>query len=221
MAKQKSIETYNRILESARILFYEQGYEKTTIRQITKNANMQNQASFYQYYENKLDIVNRLSENFLRNVMDFAQLYIDEEDPLIRFLVVQMIVVPKLILNIKNSIYYSEFEKYTTFKFFDTNNNINYKNLFLAVYQKYKSKIDPQEFDFLVSAYASTLGKTIININTGCFQFSREKAVMYMQYFFPLLVGTPLGVLNKKYTEAKNSYVQLQQDEIEKIRVLV
>jgi len=54
--EDKKKETYNRIMDSARKLFAEHGYEATTVEQITKQANVA-KGTFFNYFGSKEDIL--------------------------------------------------------------------------------------------------------------------------------------------------------------------
>ncbi len=219
----KSIETRNRIIKAARELFYEYGYEETKIREICKKAQLQSQGSFYRYFIDKLSIVNTIQGEFMSSVVDYDKNYINEADPLVHFLVIQYIILSKLILNPKNSIYYSEFEKYTTFDFYDKGKKIvrGYRELFQAVMDNLGFKFSQEDMEFYVSSYSTTLGKTIFNINAGCFKMKRETAVKRMQIFFPQLIGYPKDVLDNAYKKSKTVYNKLPKDKMDKIVYLV
>lgn len=221
MGYSKSIDTRNRILQAARELFYEQGYENTKIRDICKKAEMRNQASFYQYFDDKLSIVNGITEEFISSLMDLDRKYITEQNPLVRFMIVQQINLSKIIIDEKNSKYFSEFEKYTKFDFYDKNDDQGYKELFYVITKNIHPGIEQENIDFLVNAYATTLGKTIININAGIFKMSRETAVKKMIYFYPQLAGYSDEELDEAYEKAMAAYSQLPKDAIESLILLI
>ncbi len=221
MGYSKSIDTRNRILQAARELFYEQGYENTKIRDICKKAEMRNQASFYQYFDDKLSIVNGITEEFISSLMDFDRKYITERNPLVRFMIVQQINLSKIIIDEKNSRYFSEFEKYTKFDFYDKNNDQGYKQLFYVITKNIHPGIEQENIDFLVNSYATTLGKTIININAGIFKMSRETAVKKMIYFYPQLAGYSDEELDDAYKKALNEFFKLPKEAIEALTLLI
>lgn len=220
MVYQKSIDTQNRIIESAKILFYENGYDATTVRQIVKQAGMRNHASIYQYFKNKSDIVKKITETYFDNVMNFAKEYIVVQEPLTRYFMIQMMVISEIMIDVHNSIYYSEFMKDTTFDFFETSQDKEYQSIFSAVTEKYSPKITRNEIIFSVSSYNATMAITIMNINKGALNISRDEAVKYMELFFPKLIGISIDQLEKKYIEAYEAYQLLPHDLIDKIKIL-
>lgn len=67
---QKGIETRNRIIQSAKILFYENGYNKTTVKMIKNHSQVSLSAIPY-YFKKKDEIVKVIYNSFLRDIYSF------------------------------------------------------------------------------------------------------------------------------------------------------
>ena len=65
MARKTSRDTRGRIIAAAWQLFYEQGYEETTIDEIVEESGT-SKGSFYHYFRSKDDLLGTLSDLFDR-----------------------------------------------------------------------------------------------------------------------------------------------------------
>ncbi|MDR2519916.1 MAG: TetR/AcrR family transcriptional regulator [Eubacteriaceae bacterium] len=80
MAKYKSgIQTKHHIYEAAELLFYEKGYQTTSIADINE-LSQTNKSSFYHHYESKLQIGTEIYGNFSRNNTTTATLFASSID---------------------------------------------------------------------------------------------------------------------------------------------
>ena len=84
---KKSEETQEKILESAKILFCELGFKKTTIRNIAKRAGV-NHALAYYHYNGKYDLAHQIIDEYHQKMEGvFDDIFKEEIDPLLRLLV--------------------------------------------------------------------------------------------------------------------------------------
>ena len=83
MAKRNSRNTRGRMVSAAWQLFYEQGYEHTTVEEIIE-ASQTSKGSFYHYFDGKDALLSTLSDLFdekyeaLMDTMDFAMPALDQ-----------------------------------------------------------------------------------------------------------------------------------------------
>lgn len=79
---QKSEETRNRIIASARKLFHEKGFEAVAVREIVEGAGCA-KGTFYLYFETKMDLLNCIADMVFRGIFDIvdAELSTADEDP--------------------------------------------------------------------------------------------------------------------------------------------
>lgn len=77
--KEDAEQTRQSILASARDIFYEKGYSKTTFDEIAKRINL-TKGAVYWYFRNKPDIVAALINEYARNHLGTLQSYILNDD---------------------------------------------------------------------------------------------------------------------------------------------
>jgi TetR/AcrR family fatty acid metabolism transcriptional regulator len=65
---KKSEQTRSRIIDSARILFAEQGYQKTTIVDISKQAGL-SEAALYEYFQGKEDLLRMVPDLWVSELL--------------------------------------------------------------------------------------------------------------------------------------------------------
>ena len=70
--KQETLNTKNRILETAKDLFAEQGFDNTGIKEIAEKVDIAPSVLYY-HFENKGDILNSLIDNYLQKIMEFKK----------------------------------------------------------------------------------------------------------------------------------------------------
>ena len=73
MPYKKSEQTRRQILEVSKKLFREQGYTKTTIRQITQEAQLQSSSTLYYYFKTKEWIAHSIYHDFFGEVTNLAE----------------------------------------------------------------------------------------------------------------------------------------------------
>ena len=70
---EKSKQTRSRIIDSARTLFAEQGYQKTTIVDISKQAGL-SEAALYEYFQGKEDLLRMIPDLWVSELLrDFEE----------------------------------------------------------------------------------------------------------------------------------------------------
>ena len=87
MALQKHIDTQNKIIEIAKKLFREYGYEKTSIRMIVREMGLKSAASFYQFFESKEALVSNLINAHTRRKARQLEPWLKDTDELVRCIV--------------------------------------------------------------------------------------------------------------------------------------
>jgi len=65
-------DTKNRIIESAKKLFAEQGYQKTTVMDISKQAGL-SEAALYEYFQGKEDLLLAIPDLWVSDLLDDAE----------------------------------------------------------------------------------------------------------------------------------------------------
>jgi TetR/AcrR family transcriptional regulator, fatty acid metabolism regulator protein len=65
-------DTKNRIIESAKKLFAEQGYQKTTVMDISKQAGL-SEAALYEYFQGKEDLLLAIPDLWVSDLLDDAK----------------------------------------------------------------------------------------------------------------------------------------------------
>ena len=83
MEKDKD-EVRQRILAAAKELFVQQGYKKTTIRQIVEKSGVLT-GSIYYFFKNKEDIFQSLVMELLRQCTDLIAAHFRQESPAFRY----------------------------------------------------------------------------------------------------------------------------------------
>jgi AcrR family transcriptional regulator len=82
---EKSLQLKNDILDVARDLFISQGYQLTTIRQITARMGI-NPGSLYHFFRNKEDIFRQIVIQSYREIIDYSETVQKENrDPAFRY----------------------------------------------------------------------------------------------------------------------------------------
>ncbi|MBO6281553.1 MAG: TetR/AcrR family transcriptional regulator [Alphaproteobacteria bacterium] len=77
--KEDAEQTRQSILASARDIFYEKGYSKTTFDEIAKRINL-TKGAVYWYFRNKPDIVAALINEYAQTHLDALQSYIPQDN---------------------------------------------------------------------------------------------------------------------------------------------
>ena len=77
--KEDAEQTRQSILASARDIFYEKGYSRTTFDEIAKRINL-TKGAVYWYFRNKPDIVATLINEYAQTHLDALQSYIPEDN---------------------------------------------------------------------------------------------------------------------------------------------
>ncbi|PKN53178.1 MAG: TetR/AcrR family transcriptional regulator [Deltaproteobacteria bacterium HGW-Deltaproteobacteria-13] len=82
---QHKLETKNRVLKISRNLFVQQGYSKTTIKQISRKANITT-GSLYHFFQNKEDILLHIVGDVVSKSAEISDVITgNENDPCLRF----------------------------------------------------------------------------------------------------------------------------------------
>ena len=77
--KENRIFQRKRILKKAKQLFLKNSYEKTTIRQISKELDLKI-GSLYNFYKSKEDILLHLAQNMFEDAEQMAQKFVNKTD---------------------------------------------------------------------------------------------------------------------------------------------
>lgn len=83
-------QTKNRILETAKDIFLEQGYKRTTIRQIVERSGITS-GSIYNIFSSKEEIFSSLVDELMKSCIDMVQKESSGESPLYRYAAVLMV----------------------------------------------------------------------------------------------------------------------------------
>lgn len=83
-------QTKNRILETAKEIFLEQGYKRTTIRQIVERSGITS-GSIYNIFSSKEEIFSALVDELMKSCIDMVQKESSGESPLYRYAAVLMV----------------------------------------------------------------------------------------------------------------------------------
>ena len=110
MEKDKD-EVRQRILAAAKELFVQQGYKKTTIRQIVEKSGVLT-GSIYYFFKNKEDIFQSLVMELLRQCTDLIAAHFRQESPAFRYAALCLVEFEAVAMNqLVRETYY---EGYTT-----------------------------------------------------------------------------------------------------------
>ena len=82
--KEHKIEVKRKILKTSRELFKQQGYQSTTIRQITKAADVKI-GTLYHFFKNKEDIFTQMVSGVFDRVLEKSAAMVKGNDPSLRF----------------------------------------------------------------------------------------------------------------------------------------
>lgn len=115
--KQNRIIQRERILKTANYLFLENSFEKTTVRQILKELDL-NTGSLYNFFKNKEDILLHLTRNMFDNAANMAQRYVTEEDDGLLLILIEVAIYLYAIKISKKlvGLYVSAYRSYTISK---------------------------------------------------------------------------------------------------------
>ena len=100
--KEDAEQTRQSILASARDIFYEKGYSKTTFDEIAKRINL-TKGAVYWYFRNKPDIVAALINEYAQNHLDTLQSYILNDDCVFENLTDMVLFNNKVLKNDENT----------------------------------------------------------------------------------------------------------------------
>lgn len=89
--KENRIIQKRRILDTAKQKFFEKGYEKTTVREILKEINM-NIGSLYNFYKNKEDILLELTSELFDEAANAADAFVDGDDELLLSILIEIAI---------------------------------------------------------------------------------------------------------------------------------
>lgn len=112
MAYEKSKETKEKLIYAAKKAFYKNGFDKTTMRMIAKNANVPQSLAYY-YFDGKHAIAHHiLDEYFYRVSRLFNRYYNSETDYFMYLLLLLRLVYREIGQNLKElDFYYKGYEK--------------------------------------------------------------------------------------------------------------
>lgn len=100
--KEDAEQTRQNILASARDIFYEKGYSKTTFDEIAKRINL-TKGAVYWYFRNKPDIVAALINEYAQNHLDALRSYIPTENCSFQNLIDMLLFNNKVLKNDGNT----------------------------------------------------------------------------------------------------------------------
>lgn len=206
-----------KILEAAKELFLEQGFAKTTIRQITKKAEFKNQASFYYYFKSKEEIVTTMVSRFYHQIFDLEdEINLDQNDDILIFCFLQLIVFNKLYLIEKSRNLVIEAEEHL-----DLNNILNatprYTNLTYEIIHKNHIDIPEEKIHYYINIYLAGVERTFKSIENNSLKMPLEDASNYLQTLFLELIGIEKSVISEKIAKAKLVYDSIDKQMLEKI----
>lgn len=205
---------------TAKELFYNQGYNKTTIRQITSLCNLQSQSTFYYYFKNKTALASTLLDYFFLETLSILKKYTkDKEDYLLTFFCIQMLLYKQIIENEHVRKYYSEVEgelNYPSFIY----TTPSYTNLYFDLVRQYNENnyVDDTMTTFYINAYGATIGKTISNYhNRTMIMFDEKTIIRHLVLFFPNLIHIDNTIIDDRYLKAE----QIVNDIKDKPKLLI
>lgn len=202
---KKSIETKNSIIEATKKLILEKSWEEITVREIAKEANINNPLIYY-YFNNKQEIADTAYATMALKCIDYSYKLVPfEEDMLLNHFIHAILtfkcifedpVYNKLFMEAINIRYNAPqiteyFELGTIFE-----------EQFSSIFNYYETNLDSKYVRaYSLSTYAVSVS-LYKNILCHALDFTFEETIMFVNRFWIVNVGIDENEFNKKITKA-------------------
>lgn len=203
---QKGIETRERIIASAKKLFYEHGYNKTTIKMITIDAGVSLSAIPY-YFNKKEEIIREIYHSFLSQIYDFLDEQLDERpDAYLMHYYASKIYYRNILNDDNNARFYYEVSV--------AQSNYNLLNPFMTeIYAKYAKDFNVELTDkqkrFIRMADAGARREVLFNYYNKLDDITTDE----LTDFLTSVVGTLIGI----HTSVAERYMALSAEFVDEL----
>jgi len=212
--KQKSgkytrgIETYNKIITSAKILFYNQGYQNTTFRQLSAETGI-HLGQFTYYFKSKDNLAGRIYSEVRSKTYDiFKDKYGEYLDPQKCIVLNLTLDILLLTANKKYGAFFYEFSKGNTYKEYQSNlveDSIRfYPAPDKSLYEEPKHRLHLN-----MLAIPATKPYLVQETLTGKYKIPNIDIARYYVYLFLDLFGEEKNNIDSLFKFAYNEYLQL------------
>ena len=187
MAYKKSVQTKQKIKNSAMGLFIENGYDSTTVRQIAEKAGMGNSGAIYYHYPSKEEIMRDIFEEVHQKILSHYDEIVDmRENPLLSCCVCMKALFRTMFLNDNLKNIFSIILKSEWCDSIVMERNMYFYDAWSA---KYGVKVDSDNLKLFVYSTRGVETKLILEKIKGNLQIPDNMIFDYIIRFFPLMIG--------------------------------
>ncbi|OFV68948.1 TetR/AcrR family transcriptional regulator [Acetobacterium wieringae] len=194
MVYQKSIETKKMIVNASKQLFKEQGFRKTTIRQIATKVNDLNSATLYYYFKSKDRIAEEIYAEYYEKIIELSKkLTVDFYQPLLFFYIQTKIHF--------KSVFATQASKKFYLEIFDLDwfDEFYFQSLFDLAFEianYYEIDIDKEQIILFFIETGGAERNILLYHMSGRIALEDEKIINYIIKIFPKLLGINEKLIN-------------------------
>ncbi|MFZ7121952.1 MAG: TetR/AcrR family transcriptional regulator [Eubacteriaceae bacterium] len=196
----KSKKTRNSIIEVSKNLFYKEGLNNTTVRQIAKEVKLKNSGALYYHFASKEEIAKEIYSNCFENAHELCDSIVDKnKNPLLSMFVGMKFHFKCSFCDERSKLLFLEVNNES---WFDNIILTQRKEVFFSMSEYYKLDLD----DEMLLVYFFTTrgaGNTLIeNKIIGNISMEDDKLFNYIVALYPQLLGINNSIIQKTLIKA-------------------